>query len=663
MRILLFVGALTVAASFVAAQDGGAAGGGGGAAVPGDAEGAADDFADMFDDDIGITVVASPETTQVMHVIDRDAIVASNAPDVITLLRETLGVSVTSYGGHGAKESVSLRGFDSDRVAILIDGVPVNAPDTGDFDLGTIDPDSIEAIEVISGGSDTKYNVSGALGGVVNIITVKKQAPGVTVHGTVSTMAALPGTSVPRGGDDGSPHFEDLVDTQKASVTVAYGAPVFSLTATAFATRAGNHFLYEHYTGDTYRKVNNEVYDGGAALGFVRTLANSGTFIAKADAYYGKKKVPTSGYAIAFENETDVTSRQSLFFDLPAVTDAAAVEASVTHDWKRTDYAESSHNLHSVTAINRWAFFTTDALTLRIGFDARAVALDSTDEGERERIDGGIFATGEIAVGRDVLLVPSVKVVGTTAGERALVPVPKFGALWNAADHVIVKANVYRSFKYPDFEDLYWNSGGMTGNPDLKSEDGWGGDGGVAWSDGATSVTGTAFYQWTADSIHWAVTNGEWHPDNVGKAAYFGIDLGAATKKNVAAGPFTAVTLGADYQYLHSTLLSYGYTAKDKKRIPYMSPHVFTGTAKVAWSAPRGPGSAAVILRYEGLRYSDTANYLPLDPYTVVTVNATQNITATLAAYAVIRNAFNTTYTTVADYPLPGTTVTVGVRF
>ena len=128
-----------------------------------------------FFEDEGITVVGSPQTSQQMETIDRQDIQRHNASDLAGLLQETLNLGITRYGSYGNMSNINLRGFDSKRVAFLIDGVPLNSAQNGEFDINQVGLDSIERIEVIYGGSDTKYNVSGALGGVINIITIKKQ--------------------------------------------------------------------------------------------------------------------------------------------------------------------------------------------------------------------------------------------------------------------------------------------------------------------------------------------------------------------------------------------------------------------------------------------------------------------------------------------------------
>jgi len=97
-----------------------------------------DDFRD-FGQSRDLTFTGTPETTQQMTVIDKEAIEKSGARDLAALLEEEIDMSVTRYGGYGNQTSMNLRGFDTERIAILIDGVPANSPRSGEFDITQID--------------------------------------------------------------------------------------------------------------------------------------------------------------------------------------------------------------------------------------------------------------------------------------------------------------------------------------------------------------------------------------------------------------------------------------------------------------------------------------------------------------------------------------------
>ncbi|GLX77833.1 catecholate siderophore receptor CirA [Thalassotalea insulae] len=106
-------------------------------------------------------------------VIDEEQIAALAANSVADVLRGLPGVDVFQQGGAGGLTFLSVRGGDPNFVVVLLDGVKVNDPTNsrgGAFDLSTLDPATIEKIELLYGGYSTVYG-SDALAGVLSITT------------------------------------------------------------------------------------------------------------------------------------------------------------------------------------------------------------------------------------------------------------------------------------------------------------------------------------------------------------------------------------------------------------------------------------------------------------------------------------------------------------
>ena len=631
------------------------------------------DAQDVFEDDEfffteaeGITVVGTAQTSQQMAVIEREEIERRGVADIVNLLHETLGLNIVRNGAYGNQAGVNLRGFDSERIAFLIDGVPVDSAMDGKFDIFQIDINSIERIEVIYGGSDSKYNVSGSFGGVVNIITVKRQEPGLRLGFSVSNTSSLPGEYRDRAGQIQNPHWEDLFDTQNYSLSLSYGDNAFSLTANVFANRAENHFIFIDSVERPRRKDNNEVWDAGASASIVWELPNFTKLIASSAFYYGDKNFPNSGFdLINFGSQQDFSSRQNFMVDAPrAFHDNLAAEASLSWQFHRRDYTSSSdafsrHDQNRLSAVNRWNWFPADWLTLRSRIDYRYVSLDSTEIGNRSRHDGGFYLTAEFHPLEQFLLIPSAKVIFTSDRGADAAVIPKLGLLWNVTDNFAVRNNYFRSFKFPDFEDLYWTGGGGIGNPDLRPEDGWGADLGVAWRITKSMTAESVFFtQWIKDSIHWFQSGSIWRPENVGEAVLFGLDSKITFEFHVSIGPVNKIITALSYQYLSSYLLSYGYTFADSKRIPYNPEHTIGGSLDISWSS----GSLLISGQYESLRYDDTANLKPLLPVFLLNAAINQRIGENFAVFCALRNILNVSYESFYNYPMPGITLTLGLR-
>ncbi|MFK5952321.1 MAG: TonB-dependent receptor [Desulfobacterium sp.] len=136
-------------------------------------------------------------------VITSEDIQAKQLNSVADLLRGIPGIDLVSNGGPGTATTVFTRGADSKNTLVLIDGIMLNdvsGPNRG-ADLGNINVDNIQQIEVIRGAMSVMYG-SNATAGVINIITKKgKKAPSASVkfeagsYGTWKTGANAAGAT------------------------------------------------------------------------------------------------------------------------------------------------------------------------------------------------------------------------------------------------------------------------------------------------------------------------------------------------------------------------------------------------------------------------------------------------------------------------------------
>ena len=113
---------------------------------------------------------------------------ADNAGDI---LKNTPGVQMESVGGPGTRKIIKIRGqgsqTDSNRVLLLIDGIPAQSPRVGTGELSDFPVEMIERIEVMKGAASAIYGGS-AQAGVINIITKKgRKKPVFKFNTKVST--------------------------------------------------------------------------------------------------------------------------------------------------------------------------------------------------------------------------------------------------------------------------------------------------------------------------------------------------------------------------------------------------------------------------------------------------------------------------------------------
>jgi vitamin B12 transporter len=135
-----------------------------------------------------------------VSVVTGDDVQAYHYPSLDEAIRAVPGLEVSRSGSAGKLSTLSIRGANSNQVQVLVDGVRVKSPTTGQVDLSDISPDLIERIEIIRGPQSTLYGAD-AIGGVVNIITRKGRGP---LSGSVQQEIGNYDTLATRGSASGA---------------------------------------------------------------------------------------------------------------------------------------------------------------------------------------------------------------------------------------------------------------------------------------------------------------------------------------------------------------------------------------------------------------------------------------------------------------------------
>src|SRR3990172_1786199 len=103
-------------------------------------------------------------------VITEQDIKARHLSTVYDVLKGLPGIDIVRQGGTGKETFIFIRGAEAGHTLVLIDGVSVNNPATGGFNLSDLSSDNIELIEVVYGPLSPLYG-SDAIGGVIQIFT------------------------------------------------------------------------------------------------------------------------------------------------------------------------------------------------------------------------------------------------------------------------------------------------------------------------------------------------------------------------------------------------------------------------------------------------------------------------------------------------------------
>ncbi|HEX7051920.1 MAG TPA: TonB-dependent receptor [Longimicrobiales bacterium] len=119
--------------------------------------------------------------------IGREAIERSGATSAGDVLRAIPGVVVRSTTPGGA-QTVSIRGSGADAVLVLVDGVAINDPITGEADLSGVSAATIESVTVLSGAQSARYGPRAEAGAI--LIETRQAAGDRALSAGLGSLAA-----------------------------------------------------------------------------------------------------------------------------------------------------------------------------------------------------------------------------------------------------------------------------------------------------------------------------------------------------------------------------------------------------------------------------------------------------------------------------------------
>ena len=443
-------------------------------------------------------------------VLTREEIERLPARSLSELLRWLPSVDVQRRGPGGAQADVSLRGADYNGTLVLVDGEPVNDPQTNHHTLDLDVPvEAIERVEVLYGSASALWG-SEAVGGVVHVVT----------RGTdLGTARARVEGRYVRGSHS--------LDAGSARLATRVGDAVTVSVDGSRSESSGFRDDREHAIEALRTSLRVET-----PLGPVTLAAGAASRAFGAFAFYGTR----------FPNQQERTRTRSLRLsgELSVGGWSLAPSASVRehHDDFVLERSDPSfyRNLHETdrTTLRLVARRPVLGGTLALGAEAGRDAIDSTSLGQRERARSAAFAE----LGRP-FSAESPAAGGVRAGLRAdrhegfgTRLSPQLAAWVALGASVTARASVGTAFRVPTFTELHYVDPQTLGNPGLRPERSTTVEAGLAWNTGPVALDAALFHRHGTDLIDF-VRSGASEPyratnvrtvDTLGLEATFGLD-------------------------------------------------------------------------------------------------------------------------------------------
>jgi vitamin B12 transporter len=587
-------------------------------------------------------------------VIDAQEIAESGASNLGELLEGKQGIVVNRSGAGPGVASASIRGSSTNQVLVVIDGVRVNDSRQGGADLSLISTDSIEKVEILTTGASAIYGPD-ALGGAI-VITTKK-----TKENRLS--AELSNVSYPGAVSEGG--ASALFDTQKLSVN---GGLVFGASNLGLSASAERSLSAYSYGGDELRK--NSDYKGATAKADLETPLAGGKLGASVSGRYRDASIAGALHDPSDAAEGDSAIKGEASWSSDALFGGLlSLNADAHGSWSRLDYQDylySSFSRHDMTTagFDLWtSYFATKALEVEAGLTGlyegtQSTAFESLAEGQPSRVSLGAYLEPKYLAGDRLVLAPIVRYDWSdnyTAGLSIMAT-----ARWQLLDVLELRASGGSSYRAPTFNELYWPyvdygyGYSYQGNPSLKPETAWSGDLGAKLEIEHFELSCSGFARYVDNLI---VSNGSM-PVNLDKA----LVPGASLELSYALGAFR---LAANYEFLYPLDLSAASSLSDATLIESFSAHKVNASL-----AYRANGlDASISMRYSSERsgsYYDGTSYstvvVDLPGVAIIDMGASYKAAKNVTVSLNVDNLFDADYEVIADYPMPGRSVTTKVK-
>ncbi len=583
-------------------------------------------------------------------VLDTEALEQRQTRAISDVLRDVPGVAVSRIAG---QTQVRLRGSEANQVLVLVDGIEVSDPYSGEFDFGTLVADEAARVEIIRGQQSAIYG-SDAIGGVIQYVTLTgREAPGYSARveggsfGTLNAAARAAGVS----GDVDYAFSGTINTTDGTSNARAGGRDLSNDTGAAsfkgtWTPSANARIVAVGRYSRTVAEFNDTDNDP-TSPSFGLIVDSPGTRL-RNEALYGLVR-----------GEVDLLDRRW----------SHALTAQVA-DTTRDGFNAAGRSYGNVGTRLKGSYETS----LRLGDAAVSHVLTGAADVERERFrntdPAGFAFTGarrndnlglvgqyELGLGDYASFGASVRYDDNERFDDTTTYRVQGSYRFDSGTRL--RAAAGSGVKNPGFYELFgYNDGRFIGNEDLQPEKSEGWEVGLeqAFGDRAVVLGVTYFESELKDEIFTdypapdfiaTPANSDATSKRRGVEAYANAQLGQAWR------------IDAAYTYLRAR-----EAGLEEVRRPS---HI--ASLAVNWQAPGDRLSLTGVARYNGetddLAYTDPS-YVPvrarLDDYVLVNLNADFRLTDSVSLFGRVENLFDQDYEDVFSFTNPGIAAFAGLR-
>ncbi len=597
------------------------------------------------------TDMGSPEIQQ-LFVIGTGQIQESSAPSLSDLLNQYPSIDIRTRGVGGIQSDFSIAGGSFDQALILLNGIPVNNPQTGHFNLDIpLYYGFLKRIEMLKGASAKTYGVN-AYAGALNLVT----EPGDSLSAGIKAGYGMFGTTTLHSV------FHLPLKKARNMLSTSLSSSQGYRENTDF--QSGNLFYHLEHEG---KYLNSCFFTGYSRKNFGANAFYSPRFpeqYEETESFFaaaGFNSVQISGISgdIYFRQYNDhfllVRSNPS-FYENYHRTRTAGVALNYT---KQGKLGQTKFNL----TLRHEGILSTSLGNTR----ENAVPIRSSNNKDYTKSASRTYPSFSInhTWRSGILSVESGMLI--SAGIRDQINpgiYPGIDLALRISDHVTLFSSINRSMRLPTYTDLYYSGPQNLGNTELQPEKALNGQAGMNVNRGILRLQAAIYYRKGNGTIDWIWQDSLWHTMNFTILHSYGGEISATL---LARNPKSKIFISSvDWRYSYNEILK----PEDNVISHYVLDNLRHKAALVLNLEVFHRG----FLRFSTTYFDRDGSYLyypapdasPVDkeyePYILADISTGYRNSGT-ELYISVYNLFNTTYSELGNITMPGRWLHAGIKY
>ena len=567
-----------------------------------------------------------------------------NSYDLAQLLASSSHIRIRNYG---ALATSSIRGAGAAHTQVVWNGLVLNSPMTGQYDLSLMPLFFAKNIQVQSGGLSSLLG-DGAIGGSVHI------------NNTLEFKQAQHYSLLKSWGS-----FD--VYNLGAKASLSNNKTAFEIAIHQHSSKNNFRYTDPYNTTETIKVSHADQFSRALQVSFSKKLSESFRtdfiyFYQEAD-----RLIPPTLYE-AFSTAEKEEKVHRYLLKTKFVKESIKWTSNTSFSSDRLIYIDSLKDINATHNTEQYNF--TQALEIKLNprnrfrIEQRAlhqiINSKSILGGDNNETRFAVAANYHHSYSNNLAFLLSSR---QEFLENQTSPfLPSVGLTYNPAKIGIFECSLSRSYRNPSWNDRYWDPGG---NPDLKPEDGLMLNvsylKSIKHKNLETDIKLATYYGKISDWIVWLPENGYWTPENLALVEQKGLELETNISLLTKVGVFKFTNLGS-LQF--STNLSERVTGDDAlgKQLIYVP--LLQLNESFSWS--KNSWGFTMNYHYESRRFTADDHSSELSAYNIASlaIYKKMNLKYTMLDIGFrIDNLFSQEYQLVQGRPMPGRAIKLNFNY